>query len=224
VIPFHVPTDLGYGVLFVLILIESAGVPVPGETSLITAGVLASAGQLSLSIVIGVASGAAIVGDNLGYFVGYRAGHWALTRPGRWSRARRHILDDGEQFFGHHGGKTVFFGRWLPVLRFTAALLAGTNEMPWRRFVLFNALGGLAWAATIGSSAYVLGAQASTLVEAIGLGGLLALILTVGGHLAWRRSRRGQQARPCGGLSDFRESTTPDPHSRPTTQRDTAPC
>lgn len=192
---YHVPANLGYGILFGLILIESAGAPVPGETSLIAAGVLASTGHLSLPVVFAVAISAAIVGDNLGYLVGRRAGNWLLTRPGRWEEQRLRFLDEGEHFFSRHGGKTVFFGRWLPVLRFTAALLAGVNEMPWRRFFVFNALGGASWVLTVGSAAYLLGSSASSLFEAIGLAGLLALVLAVAGHIAWRRSQRGREPR-----------------------------
>jgi membrane protein DedA with SNARE-associated domain len=192
---YHVPANLGYGILFGLILIESAGVPVPGETSLIAAGVLASTGHLSLPVVFAVAISAAIVGDNFGYLVGRRAGNWLLTRPGRWEEQRLRVLDEGEHFFSRHGGKTVFFGRWLPVLRFTAALLAGVNEMPWRRFFVFNAMGGAGWVLTVGSAAYLLGSSASSLFEAIGLAGLLALVLAVAGHIAWRRSQRGREPR-----------------------------
>jgi membrane protein DedA with SNARE-associated domain len=192
---FHVPANLGYGILFVLILIESAGAPVPGETSLIAAGVLASEGHLSLPIVFAVAISAAVIGDNLGYLVGRRVGHRLLTRPGRWERQRLQFLDEGEHFFSRHGGKTVFFGRWLPVLRFTAALLAGVNEMPWRRFFVFNLAGATGWVCTVGSAAYLLGSSASNLFEAIGLAGLLALVLSIGGHIAWRRSQRGREPR-----------------------------
>src|SRR6185312_5739249 len=124
---YHVPANLGYAVLFGLILVESAGAPVPGETSLIAAGVLASAGNLSLPVVFVVAISAAIIGDNLGYLFGLKVGHRVLLAPGRWERQRRQFVEEGEHFFARHGGKTVFFGRWLPVLRFTAALLAGVN-------------------------------------------------------------------------------------------------
>ena len=193
---YHVPANLGYGILFALILIESAGVPVPGETSLIAAGVLASTGHMSLPVVFAVAISAAIIGDNCGYLVGRRAGNWVLTRPGRWEQQRLQILDEGEHFFSRHGGKTVFFGRWLPVLRFTAALLAGVNEMPWRKFFVFNALGAAGWVCTVGSAAYLLGSSASSLFEAIGLAGGLAVILSIAGHFAWRRSQRGREPRP----------------------------
>jgi membrane protein DedA with SNARE-associated domain len=195
---FHVPANLGYGILFGLILIESAGAPVPGETSLIAAGVLASKGNLSLPVVFAVAITAAVIGDNLGYLVGRRVGHRVLSRPGRWERQRRQFLDEGEHFFARHGGKTVFFGRWLPVMRFTAALLAGVNEMPWRRFFVFNLLGGAGWVCTVGTAAYLLGNSASSLFEAIGLAGLLALVLTIVGHIVWRRSQRGRSSAPRG--------------------------
>jgi membrane protein DedA with SNARE-associated domain len=192
---YHVPANLGYGILFGLILIESAGVPVPGETSLIAAGVLASQGHLSLPVVFAVAITAAIIGDNLGYLVGRRAGNWLLTRPGRWQEQRLQFLDEGEHFFARHGGKTVFLGRWLPVMRFTAALLAGVTEMPWRRFFVFNAMGGAGWVCTVGSAAYLLGSSASSLFEAIGFAGLFAVVLSVAGHIVWRRSQRGREPR-----------------------------
>ncbi len=191
---YHVPANLGYALLFGLILIESAGAPVPGETSLIAASVLASAGNMALPAVFAVAITAAILGDNLGYLVGRRVGHRVLTAPGRWERQRREFVEEGEHFFARHGGKTVFFGRWLPVLRFTAALLAGVNEMPWRRFFVFNALGATGWVCTVGTAAYILGSSASNLFEAIGFAGLLAVVLAIVGHVVWRRSQRDRKA------------------------------
>jgi len=203
---YHVPARLGYALLFGLILVESAGAPVPGETSLIAASVLASSGSMSLPVVFVVAITAAVLGDNLGYLVGRRLGHRVLTAPGRWERQRRQFVDEGEHFFARHGGKTVFFGRWLPVLRFTAALLAGVNEMPWRRFFVFNALGATGWVCTVGTAAYVLGSSASSLFEAIGFAGLLAVVLGVIGHVVWRRSQRDRKAaaprEPVNDLSD----------------------
>jgi membrane protein DedA with SNARE-associated domain len=199
-----IPRHLGSLVLGALVGAEASGVPVPGETALIAASVLASDGHLSIQVVIAIAATAAIVGDNMGYLVGRRAGHWVLTRPGRWADARMRFLEEGEHFFARHGGKTVFFGRWLPVLRFTAALLAGVNEMPWRRFFVFNALGGAGWVCTVGTAAYLLGSSASNLFEGIGLAGLLAVALSIAGHIAWRRSQRGREPRsiPAGDLPD----------------------
>jgi membrane-associated protein len=153
----NVPAGIGYPLLFLLVAGESAGALVPGETSLIVAGALAAQGRLSLVVVIAVAASAAILGDNLGYLIGRRGLRRLLDRPGRRAAARRRLVERGEKFFARRGAAAVFFARWLPGLRVVTAWLAGTDRMPWRRFLLWNTLGGIAWAATIGSLAYVLG-------------------------------------------------------------------
>jgi membrane protein DedA with SNARE-associated domain len=174
-IPFHIAPAAGYAGLAALVGVESAGVPVPGETSLIAAAVLASQGHLSLPLVIAVAAGAAIVGDNVGFLIGRRGGRWMLTRPG-WGQSRRQwLLARGEAFFERQGGKAVFLGRWLPWLRFTSAWLAGAGGMRWPRFLLWNGLGGVAWATSIGLAAYFLGKAATAVLGAAGLA-LLALV------------------------------------------------
>jgi membrane protein DedA with SNARE-associated domain len=157
----NVPANLGYPLLGVLVGAEAAGALVPGETSLIIAGALAAEGRLTLTIVIGVAAGAAIIGDNVGYQLGRRGLRQLLERrsPGRVRTAR--VFARGETFFQRHGRAAVFFGRWLPGLRVLASWLAGANRMPWRRFLLWNALGGVSWAATVGTAAYLLGRSAS---------------------------------------------------------------
>ena len=144
----NVPSSIGYPLLFLLVGAESAGALVPGETSLIVAAALAAQGQLSLPLVIAVAAGAAILGDNIGYLIGHRGIRRLLDRPGRWSEGRRRLVERGEVFFARRGSAAVFFGRWLPGLRVVASWLAGANRMPWPRFLLWNALGGIAWAAT----------------------------------------------------------------------------
>ena len=176
-----VSSGVGYVALGLLIAGESAGVPLPGETALITAGILASRGDLSLPLVICVAAAAAIVGDNVGYVIGRRGGRWLLTRPGRWEARRVALVARGEGFFARHGGKTVFFGRWLPVLRITAAWLAGVHHMEWKRFVFWNALGGIGWATTVGLAAYFAGEAVKVLIRDAGLVGLgiVALAATV---------------------------------------------
>ena len=168
----NVPSGIGYPLLFLLVAAESAGALVPGETSLIVAAALASSGQLSLPVVIATAAGAAIVGDNIGYVIGRRGLRRLLDRPGRRSAGRRKLLASGESFFLRHGRAAVFFGRWLPGLRVFASWLAGANRMPWRRFVLWNALGGIAWATTVGTVAYLLGQTAGGSLGAIGFAGL----------------------------------------------------
>jgi membrane protein DedA with SNARE-associated domain len=168
----NVPAGIGYPVLFGFVAAESAGAFVPGETSLIIAAALAAQGQLSLPVVIAVAAGAAILGDNVGYLIGRRGLRRLLDRPGRWAEGRRRLVEDGEAFFARRGSAAVFFGRWLPGLRVVASWLAGANRMPWRRFLLWNALGGIAWAATIGALAYVVGRSASGSLGAIGFVGV----------------------------------------------------
>lgn len=185
-----VPSTVGYAGVALLVGVESAGVPVPGETSLIAAAVLASQGHLSLPIVIGVAAGAAIVGDNVGYVIGRRGGRWLLTRHGRWEGSRARVLERGELFFLRHGGTAVFFGRWIPWLRFTAAWLAGANRMHWPRFLFWNAFGAVTWATSVGLAGYFLGRAAAPVLGAVGLA-VLAL-LVVGGLVVLfaRRLRR----------------------------------
>jgi membrane-associated protein len=167
-----VPANVGYPLLFVLVGAESAGALVPGETSLIAAAVLASQGRLSLPLVVAVAATAAILGDNIGYLIGRRGLRRLLDRSGRWSAHRQRLVARGEAFFARHGSAAVFFGRWLPGLRVVASWLAGANRMRWRRFLLWNALGGIAWASTVGTAAYLIGRSASGSLGAIGFVGL----------------------------------------------------
>jgi membrane-associated protein len=177
--PLHIATAVGYAGLAVLVGAESAGLPVPGETSLIAAAVLASQGHLSIPLVIAVAAGAAIVGDNLGYLFGRRGGRWLLKRHGWAEDRRQRLLARGEAFFERHGGKAVFLGRWLPWLRVSAAWLAGASRMPWARFLFWNGLGSVAWATSIGLAAYFLGMAAAAAIGATGIA-LLALLAAVG--------------------------------------------
>ena len=153
----NVPAGIGYPVLFGFVAAESAGALVPGETALIVAAALAADGQLSLPLVIAIAAVAAIIGDNIGYQLGRRGLRRLLDRPGRWSGRRQQVIARGEAFFARHGSAAVFFGRWLPGLRVVASWLAGAEHMPWPRFLVWNALGGIAWAVTIGGLAYALG-------------------------------------------------------------------
>jgi membrane protein DedA with SNARE-associated domain len=184
-------SHIGYPVLFLLVMAESGGLPVPGETALITGGVLASTGHLSIEAVIGLAAAAAIVGDNLGYLIGRKGGRWLLERPGAFHSQRLQVLSSGEPFFERHGPKAVFFGRFILGLRVWASWLAGATRMPWPSFVLWNALGGICWATGIGLLAYFLGHSAGNAVEAFGVYGLVAAALAVVAFLiAHRRHRR----------------------------------
>jgi membrane protein DedA with SNARE-associated domain len=179
----NVPAGIGYPLLFALVAAESAGALVPGETALIVAAALATRGQLSLPLVIVVAAAAAIVGDNVGYLIGRRGLRRLVDRPGRWAARRRQLIERGEVFFARHGPAAVFFARWLPGLRVVGSWLAGADRMPWPRFLVWNALGGIAWATTIGLLAYVLG---QTVSGSLGLIGLVGVGVAVVAYLVIR--------------------------------------
>ncbi len=184
------PTHLGYLILFALVGAESSGIPVPGETALITGGVLARHGEFHIGPVILVAACGAIVGDNIGYLIGRTGGRRLLERPGFLEKHRRAILTAGEPFFAKHGPKAVFLGRWVAGLRIAAAWLAGINRMPWPVFVFWNALGGVAWATSVGLLAYFLGPTAERLFKYVGIAGVGAAVLALAAFLAWRHLRR----------------------------------
>ncbi len=187
----HLVEVFGYPLLFLVVMGESSGLPIPGETGLIAAGVLASSGKLEIGLVIAIAAAAAIVGDNIGYLIGRKGGRWLLERPGRFYTQRTQVLLTGEPFFERHGPKAVFFGRFILGLRVWASWLAGATRMPWRSFVLWNALGGIVWATAIGLIAYFLGQSAGGAIEAFGLFGLVAVVLAiVAGFLFHRHQRR----------------------------------
>ncbi|HEX8076079.1 MAG TPA: DedA family protein [Thermoleophilaceae bacterium] len=190
---FGVPSNLGYAALGGIVALETMGIPLPGETALIAAGILASKGELSIELVIVVAATAAIVGDNIGFWIGRRGGRKLLELPGPLAQHRQRVLDRGEEVFRRHGGKTVFFGRWFSGLRIASAWLAGVNRMPWGRFIVYNALGGVAWAVSVGLLAYYLGHTAEGLLKSVGLYGLGVAVLVLGAYVLWRR-RRGREA------------------------------
>ena len=189
----HLIETYGLAILFVLIALESAGIPLPGETALVTAAVLASRGHFDLAAVIAVAAAAAIVGDNGGYWAGRLGGRRLLERW-RWlQRWSSRVLPWAERFFARHGGKTVFLARFIAVLRVTAAWMAGVSRMPWWRFLVWNAAGGIVWAIGVGLLAYFAGravAEAFGRYGLFGAGAAIALVLVVLGvlHLLRRRA------------------------------------
>jgi membrane protein DedA with SNARE-associated domain len=201
----HLVQVFGYPLLFVIVMCESGGLPVPGETGLITAAVLASQGKLKVEAVIALAAAGAIVGDNIGYLIGRKGGRWLLQRPGPFHRQRQQVLATGQPFFERHGAKAVFFGRFVLGLRVWASWLAGATRMHWRSFVLWNALGGITWATTIGLIAYFLGHSAGNVIEAFGFFGLAAVLVALGtGFVLHRRHRRRVSAADGGGAGPGR--------------------
>jgi membrane protein DedA with SNARE-associated domain len=180
------PLDqVGYPALAALIFGESAGLPIPGETALILAGGLAASGRLSLALVVAVASAAAVLGDNLGYWLGRRGGRSLLLRDGHGARHRRAGVARADRFFARHGAGAVFLARWVVGVRYLAALLAGATRMHYRSFLVANALGAIAWAASVATAARLAGPSGSLLLVTGGIvvGAISLLVARV------RRSR-----------------------------------
>jgi membrane protein DedA with SNARE-associated domain len=181
----------GLAALFLIVMLESGGVPLPGETALVAAGVFASRGKLDILAVVVVAAAAAIIGDNLGYWIGRTGGRGLLERSRLLSRWSDRVLPWAEEFFHRHGAKTIFIGRFFSVLRVTAAWMAGVSRMHWWRFFLWNAAGGICWAMLVGLVAYFAGEAVANAISHYGLiggGALVALVLAglVGFHF-WRK-------------------------------------
>lgn len=188
----HFFTHHGLPLLFVVVMLESFGIPLPGETALIAFGVLAAEGHYSIVAVIVVASAAAIIGDNLGYWLIGRWGGRALFRRWKWLNAyAERVLPRAEHIMQRHGGKTVFFGRFVSVLRYTVAWIAGLAGMnPWR-FLAWNAAGGIAWAAGVGLIAYYSGHAAADAIQRYGLFAALGVIVAVVG--VWLVVRKAER-------------------------------
>ncbi len=189
----HFVVNHGLPLLFVIVMLESFGIPLPGETSLVLFGVLAAEGHYSIVAVIAVTAAAAIVGDNLGYWLIGRKGGRALFDRNRWlKRWADTVIPRAEGLIRRHGGKVVFFGRFIALLRFTAAWVAGLGRMPWWRFLFWNASGGIVWAALVGLVAYYSGKAAATAISRYGtfaVAGVVAVVVIgwIGFHLLRRR-------------------------------------
>jgi membrane protein DedA with SNARE-associated domain len=189
----HFIEQYGLIVVFLLIAAESSGVPLPGETALVAAGVYASQGHYSIVTVIVVASLAAIIGDNIGYWLGRELGRGFLQRYGYIRRFSERVLPRAERFFEKHGGKAIFLARFSAGVRVAGAWVAGFARMPWWRFFAWNAAGGIVWASTVGLVSYYFGQAAA---DAIGKYGLIGAAIIVGGIAIalvtmrfWRRRR-----------------------------------
>jgi membrane protein DedA with SNARE-associated domain len=188
----HFFTSHGLPLLFAVILLESFGIPLPGETALIAFGILASQGHYSIVWVIVVAAAGAIVGDNLGYWVIGRWGGRALFE--RWGFLRRYserFLPAAERLMRRHGGKTVFFGRFVTVLRYTAAWVAGIGRMEWWKFLFWNAAGGICWATAVGLVAYYSGHAAADAIQRYGIYAAVGIIVLL--VVGWFATHTGKK-------------------------------
>jgi membrane protein DedA with SNARE-associated domain len=179
----------GLWLLAVIVGLESAGLPLPGETTLVATALYAGAtGRLHIASVVIAAAAGAMAGDNIGYWIGRRVGYpWILRHQSKLHLTPRR-LKLGQYLFYRHGGKVVFFGRFVALLRALAGLLAGINGMPWQRFLFFNAAGGALWASVFGFGAYLFGRQLTDMLKAAGvLLAIAAAVLVVIGLIVVRR-------------------------------------
>ena len=176
----HFFTHHGLPLLLLVVMLESFGIPLPGETALIAFGVLASQGHYSVAWVIVAAAVGAIIGDNFGYWLIGRVGGRALLRRWKWLNAyAERVLPRAERVMERHGGKTVFFGRFVAVLRYTVAWLAGLARMEWWKFLFWNAAGGIAWATSVGLLAYYGGSAAADAFQRYGIFAAVVIIPVV---------------------------------------------
>lgn len=180
----HLVLTYGYLAVFGLVAAESLGLPLPGETALIVAA--AYAGQthrLSVWAIFALATAATFVGDNIGYWAGAKGGFRLVRRWGPKLHLSPAKIKVGWYIFQRHGGKVVFFGRFVSVLRTYAAFLAGVNRMRWRRFVVFNLMGGVIWSAIYTFVSYSAGqvlARASTFTTVVAVIGIVAGTVATG--------------------------------------------
>ena len=201
----HLIASYGYWALFALVAAESLGVPLPGETALITASIYAGhTHRLNPWLIFAVASAAAIIGDNIGFWIGDKGGYRLARRYGAKVRLDERKLKIARYLFDRHGAKVVFFGRFVSVLRTYAAFLAGTSKMRWRRFLPANAAGGIVWAAIWTLAAYLAG---NALQRASGTINLILIAAAVVGIVAAILLVRRQT----GKLADRAEAAYPGP-------------
>jgi membrane protein DedA with SNARE-associated domain len=189
----HQILHYGLFLVFVLVAIEGAGVPLPGETALITAAILASDHHYSIEAVIAVGAVGAITGDNTGYWLGRKGGRRLLHKLPLIRNAVERLLPRAERFFHRHGAKTVFVARFIAILRITAAWMAGISHMSWRRFFLFDAAGATLWATVVGLVAFVFGRAAAKAITHYGVFAAVGIVVVVAaGFIAlqiWERRK-----------------------------------
>ncbi|MEA2874525.1 MAG: hypothetical protein QOH67_4673 [Hyphomicrobiales bacterium] len=182
----------GYLAIFIVIGLESAGLPLPGEAALIAASIYAGAtGHLHIALVIACAALGAIIGDNIGFWAGRRFGKNLLVKYGPLIHVSETRLKVGEYLFRQHGGKIVFYGRFVAFLRIFAAVLAGANNYAWRPFLIYNAAGGVVWASLVGLGAYTFGNAVHNVTGPLGCAGLFVAIAAMA--LLWRVARQQEK-------------------------------
>jgi membrane protein DedA with SNARE-associated domain len=189
--------DYGYWAVALALLCENAGIPVPGESALLLASILAySEHRLHLGWIIVVGTCAATLGDNIGYILGHYGGRPMLDRYERIFRISPTALKRGEDLFERYGAEAIFFARFIFGLRVLAGPLAGVLRMHWRKFAFFNFLGATLWVTVIAGAGYLFGRHWQTLLRVMQRFNIavLILVLGVGLYLWWRHHHRQRSA------------------------------
>ncbi|MBC9727508.1 DedA family protein [Streptomyces sp. TRM68367] len=189
----------GYWAVGGLIFVEDFGVPAPGETILIAAALYAGAGQLNILAVIAIGIIAAILGDNVGYLIGRTGGHALIARYGKYILLTPERYEKAEMFFTRHGGKVVTIARFVEGLRQANGIIAGTAEMPWRRFLAFNTLGAALWVGLWAGLGYTAGNHITTIYTQVNrystylLAALGLLLVALIARTVLRRRKAGRR-------------------------------
>ncbi len=184
---FSAMAHYGYWTVFFGVMLENAGLPVPGETIVLVAGFFAANGHLTLPLVMLVAATGAVIGDNIGFAVGHRYGREFLLRYGRYIFLTPRRLDYINSYFERYGSKTIFVARFITGLRVFAAILAGASNMRWRVFLVYNVAGALVWASVISTLGYLFGESLPLLERWVGRTGIVMLLaIIIASVIAWR--------------------------------------
>ena len=190
----HYMLAYGYWAVFFGVMLENAGVPIPGETILLIAGYFASQGHFRLVLVMLVSFTGAVTGDNIGFAIGHHYGRATLLRLGKYVFLTPKRFKHIENYFESHGNKTILVARFITGLRVFAALLAGASKMPWRIFFFYNVAGAILWSVVITMLGFLFGHSLPLLVKWVGRSGTLLLILAiVVGVVIWRIRKRRQK-------------------------------
>lgn len=188
----HLIASYGFLAIGVIIALESTGLPLPGESVLVLAALYAAQHGQSISAVVASAAIGAMLGDNVGYWIGREFGYRLLRRYGSRIGLAPNKIKLGQYLFLRHGGKVVFFGRFVAVLRVLAAILAGVNRMDWRRFLLANAAGAILWASVVGFGTYFFGKAVMHVTRPVGIALAVVALAVIVGALLFVRAHEAE--------------------------------
>jgi membrane protein DedA with SNARE-associated domain len=188
----HLIATYGYVAVAMIVGLESMGLPLPGESALVVAALYASRHDHNIAGVVAAAATGAIVGDNIGYWVGREFGYRLLLRYGDYIGLTAGKIKLGQYLFLRHGGKVVFFGRFVAILRILSAFLAGVNRMEWRRFLLANAAGAILWASAVGFGAYAFGKAVLRVTGPLGIALIIISVALLIGALWFARKHEAE--------------------------------